>query len=75
LADTSGNAYDASFLSEIGLARIVEMHGIENITGSSHADTITAIRATILSRPEVAPTPSFTQEVSIPSREMAAPTP
>ena len=41
LADTSGNAYHASYLNEIGLTRIVEMHGIENITGSSLADTIT----------------------------------
>ena len=40
-ADTLGNAYDASIFTEIGPIHIVEMHGIENITGSPFADTIT----------------------------------
>ncbi|HTF72135.1 MAG TPA: M10 family metallopeptidase C-terminal domain-containing protein, partial [Edaphobacter sp.] len=41
LADNLGNAYDASYFNEIGLTRVVGMHGIENITGSPLADTIT----------------------------------
>jgi serralysin len=40
-ADAEGDAYDASYVSEVGPLRIVSMHGIENITGSPFADVIT----------------------------------
>jgi len=40
-ADSDGNAYDASYFTEIGFIHIVDMHGIENLTGSPFADTIT----------------------------------
>jgi serralysin len=40
-ADDQGNAYDVSYFTELGPIHLVAMHGIENITGSPYADTIT----------------------------------
>src|SRR5712691_11738027 len=40
-ADLSGNAYDVSYFTDIGPIHLVDLHGIENITGSAFADIIT----------------------------------
>jgi serralysin len=41
LADGQGNAYSVSYLTEAGFIQLADLHGIENITGSAFADTIT----------------------------------
>jgi serralysin len=44
LADDLGNAYDVSYGTKVGSIHLVDLHGIENITGSPFADIITGNR-------------------------------